>query len=118
MKNKLTINNNKKEDIYYNYLLTKYKTVYRQYRDSRYPFSCDFYIPCEDRFIELNSHWTHGGRPYDANDVECQSQLKLWEEKAKTSKYYQNAIYVWTKLDVRKYKTFIDNKLKFTIVYN
>jgi len=31
---------------------------------------CDFYIPSEDLFIELNRHWSHGGHFYDPNNIE------------------------------------------------
>lgn len=58
-----TFNTSKQEENYYNYLLTKYKEedIIRQYKDERYPYSCDFYIKPQDLFIELNLHWTHGG---------------------------------------------------------
>ena len=44
------------EEEFYQYLLTKYnKTdIKRQYKDTRYPFMCDFYIKSLDLFIELN----------------------------------------------------------------
>lgn len=92
--------------------------VLTQYRkDSRYPFNCDFYIPSEDKFIELNLHWTHGGRPYDPNDSECQAQLAKWQEKAKISKFYQNAIETWTVRDVRKLEALRSSHLCFIIIY-
>jgi len=31
-----------------------YSEVIRQYRSEKYPFFCDFYIPCLDLYIELN----------------------------------------------------------------
>lgn len=50
--------------------------IVRQYRDKvRYPFNCDFYIKSIDLFIELNLHWTHGGRPFDPNDSQCLATL-------------------------------------------
>lgn len=109
----------KPEDDYYNLLCEQYgeNDVIRQYKEDRYPFSCDFYIPSIDLFIEYNGTWTHGGRPYDPNDEDCQKQLTIWQEKAKTSNYYKNAISVWTELDVRKLKTAIDNNLNYRVIY-
>lgn len=83
------------EEQYYNQLKEEFKgmTIYRQYKDKkRYPFYCDFYVVEKDLFIELNAHWSHGGKPFDPNDDYCQKQLQLWQEKAKTSQFYKNAI--------------------------
>lgn len=91
--------------------------VIRQYSDDRYPFDCDFYIPSEDLFIEVNKHWTHGGHPFDETNLDDIYQLEQWQEKAKTSKFYQNAIYVWTDLDVRKLKKAKENKLNYKVIY-
>ena len=88
-----------------------------QYFDERYPYMCDFYVKSKDLFIEIQGNWTHGGRPFDPNDESCQRQLKEWEEKAKTSKYYANAIYTWTELDVRKKHVLESKGLNHLIVY-
>ena len=94
------------------------KTIYRNYKDSeRYPFYCDFYIKEDDLFIELNAHWTHGGKPYDPNDEECQNQLIEWQEKAKTSQFYKNAIETWTVRDVKKLQCAQKNKLNYKVIY-
>ena len=119
--NTLCVTDSKAEQKYLSYLKTIYQEddIIRQYFDkNRYPYKCDFYIPSEDLFIEVHANWTHGGRPYKQNDPECQKQLELWKEKAKTSKYYQNAIYTWTVLDVKKVETANKNNLNFkTIEY-
>ena len=91
--------------------------VIRQYRDDRYPFDCDFYIPSEDLFIEINKHWTHGGKPFDELDLNDISKLEDWQERAKTSRFYKNAIYVWTNLDVRKQKCAKENNLNYKVIY-
>jgi len=94
------------------------KDIYRQYFDkTRYPFSCDFYIKPLDLFIELNGNWTHGFRPFDSNDASCIDQLKRWQEKAKHSEYYKNAIYTWTDLDVRKRIVAYENNLLYVQLY-
>ena len=107
------------EESFYSELLSQNvnKTVYRQYKDDRYPYYCDFYILEDDLFIELNAHWTHGGRPYDPNDKECQEQLALWQEKAKTSQFYANAIITWTIRDVEKQRCAKEKNLNYKVIY-
>lgn len=116
----LYVKDSKAESEYYKKLIDKYgeENIIRQYFDKdRYPFKCDFYIPSEDLFIEVHGNWTHGGRPFDQNDVECMDKLALWKEKAETSDYYKNAIYTWTNLDVRKLETANKNNLNFQVIY-
>lgn len=119
MKSRNTLNSSIAESIYFVYLKQLYSEddIIRQYKDDRYPFACDFYIKSEDRYIELNLHWTHGGRPYDPNDEECQEQLAIWQEKAKTSQFYKNAIETWTVRDVVKRNCAKENNLNYIIIY-
>lgn len=92
--------------------------IERQYFDEfRYPYKCDFYIKSKDLFIEVNGHWTHGKLPYNPEDINCVNKLNQWKEKAKTSKFYAQAIYVWTSLDVRKRECAKKNNLNFICVY-
>ena len=114
-----TFKSTKAEDRFYSLLLEKYapEDVLRQYKDSRYPFNCDFYIKSEDLFIEINLHWTHGFRPYNPEDSECQNQLLEWQEKAKTSQFYKNAIETWTVRDVKKLQVARENNLNYKVIY-
>lgn len=107
------------EDDYYKQLCEKYgiENVVRQYSENRYPYKCDFYIPSEDLFIEFNWHWTHGKHPFDENNEEDIKTLELWKEKSCNSKFYKNAIYVWTELDPRKIETLKSGGMKFEIIY-
>ena len=109
----------KQEDAYYLQLINEYgeDNVKRQYSDSRYPFACDFYIPSEDLFIEFNRNWTHGGHPFDENNLDDIYKFEQWQEKAETSAYYKNAIYTWTDLDVRKQKCAKENNLNYKMIY-
>ena len=82
-----------------------------QYSSSNYPFNCDFYIPEKDLYIEFMGTWTHGKHPFnqmDNNDIQL---LNYW--KNKNTKYYENAIYTWTKLDVSKREIAKQNKLNY-----
>jgi len=115
-----SFNSSKPEEKLYHVLIEKYgfNNVKRRYKDYRYPFYCDFYIPSEDLFIELNAHWTHGGKPYDPNDKECQDKLKLWQEKAKQSQFYANAIKTWTERDVEKQRVAKENNINYKFFYD
>jgi hypothetical protein len=79
---------------------------------------CDIYIKDLDLWIELHYTWTHGGRPYDENSEDCKKQLNIFNDKAKTSDYYKNAIYQWTDLDVRKRENAKRNSLNYLCFYN
>ena len=118
-KNK-TFNTSNIEKNLFEYLKKEFpnKLIFTHFKDKeRYPYYCDFYIKEDDLFIELNAHWTHGGKPYNAEDKECQEQLKLWEEKAKTSEFYRNAIYTWTVRDVNKINCAKQNNLNYLVIY-
>lgn len=102
----------------------KFPDLKIQYKEERYPFHCDFYIPSLDLFIECNFHWTHGRKLFDPNNEKDLEQLKRWEELGKNAtsvrdkgQYYKNAIVTWTQLDVRKYETAKTNKLNYKIFY-
>lgn len=110
----------KPEELYYKELCDKYgedNVVRQYYSKDRYPFHADFYIKSEDLFIELNLHWTHGGHPFNQEDTNDVITLNEWKEKAKTSKFYMRAIYVWTDLDVRKRECARNNNLNFIEIY-
>ena len=105
-------------------LLDKFPDLKTQYKEERYPFHCDFYIPSLDLFIECNFHWTHGRRPFNPNKIEDIEQLKRWQELGKSAtsvrdkgQYYKNAITTWTDLDVRKLKMAQQNKLNYKVFY-
>lgn len=87
-----------------------------QYKSILYPYMCDFYFPDTDTYVEIQGNWTHGGRPFDKNNELDVSQLKLWESKG--SKYYDNAIKVWSKSDVEKRNIVGLNKIKFIEIFS
>lgn len=115
------VNTSNQEEILFNLLLEKYPgyTIYRNYIDKeRYPFHCDFYIKELDLFIELNAHWTHGGKPFDPSDQDCLNQLNNWEQKSKNSNFYKIAIDVWTNKDVEKLRVAKTNNLNYKILFS
>ena len=96
------------EQRFYDRILKIFPNTIRQYRSENYPYNCDFYIPDIDLYIELNLHWTHGKKPYLGTE-EDKKRVEFWESKH--TKYYDNAIHVWTDLDVRKRDTAKKNNL-------
>ena len=113
-----TFNSSKSEKHILQQLEQAFPDIVYQYRSDVYPFNCDFYIPSLDLYIEYHGSWTHGGGPYNENEEWCKSQLEHWQEKAKTSQFYQNAIYTWTDLDVRKKRCAIDDGLNWICFYS
>lgn len=118
-KNK-TFNTSKQEDIIYEKLISIFgiDDVKHNYSSTLYPFSCDFYIKSLDMYIELNLHWTHGKHFFDKNNNDDLLTLQKWQNKAVSSKYYKNAINVWTNLDIKKKNTAIQNKLNYITLWN
>lgn len=114
-----TLNSSKREDTLYKKLLETFPEdeIIRYYKDSRYPFVCDFYVKELDLFIELNYHWTHGTGPYYADNLDCQNTIKIWKQKAINSDFYKVAMDVWTVRDVMKLTTLNNNKLNYIILY-
>ena len=114
-----SFNSSSKEEMYYLSLCDKYgkENIIRNYKCDLYPYRCDFYIVTENKFIELNLHWTHGGMRFDENNICCVEKLNEWKEKAKTSKFYQNAIETWTTRDKNKIETALKNKLNYETIY-
>ena len=113
-----TFNTSKPEDEAYEELVKIFGVVKRQYKSEVYPFLCDFYIPSEDLYIELNLHWTHGFHWFDENSKEDQETLEKWKEKAKNSKYYQYAIDTWTVRDVEKRQIVEENKINYLVFWS
>lgn len=92
--------------------------VLTEYKEARYPFHCDVYIKSKDQFLELNIYFTHGEHPYNKNNIDDTKKLKLWEDKAKQSKFFQNAINVWTVTDPLKQQFALKNNLNYKTFYS
>lgn len=108
-----TLNSSKQEERLHSILKELYPeyTIFREYKEERYPFYCDFYIKDLDVFIELNLHYTHGSHPFDPNSAEDQARL------AKYSKY-RYMIDVWTVRDPNKIEAAELNNLRYIRVYD
>ena len=93
--------------------------VKRQYKEERYPWHCDFYIPELDYFIEINGYWVHGEHPYNPNSIEDQKIIEKWKQKYNNGEHplYERAIYGWTISDVEKRETAKRNNLNYKEVW-
>lgn len=103
---------------FYKYLINtfSFENVDPQHYDDRYPYSCDFFIPGLDLYIEIQGSWTHGKHPFNPGDKKDNEKLNYW--KSKDSEYYNNAIYTWTDLDVRKRACARDNHLNYLEIFS
>ena len=116
----------KQENICYDLLCNKFKTVIRQYRSDKYPFNCDFYIPELELYIEYNGSQYHHYHAFNENNDIDKNELKRLNSLAENSKrhkegkksQYDVIIYTWTDLDPRKRNTAKENKLNFVEFWN
>lgn len=113
-----TFNTSKTEDKSYEALISIFgrENVKRQYKSTEYPYNCDFYVKTLKLYIECNYHWTHGGHPFNREDVNDLNKLDVW--KSKNTKYYDNAISTWTVRDVNKIKFVKSNKVNLKVFYD
>ena len=68
-------------------------------------------------YIECNFHWTHNNHLYNKNNIKDIITKCRWKQKAKTSKYYNIALDVWCKRDVKKFEYAKKNNLNYIIIY-
>ena len=114
------------EDICFDLLKEKYSDCIRQYKSELYPFNCDFYIPSLDLYIEYNGSHYHHYHPFDINDDNDINELNRLKEKAENSNahkngkksQYDNVIYTWTILDLKKRNIAQQNNLNYIEFWN
>ena len=113
-----TFNTSKPEEEYYTYLCERYDVtnVYRQYKDLRYPYNCDFYIKSEDLFIELNLFPSHYTEPFDSTNPVHVALLKKCKESPDNWMDTKMAS-VWGETDVKKYECARKNNLRYLRIY-
>lgn len=90
--------------------------VFCQYKDELYPYNCDFFIKSKLLYIEINGTWTHGKHPYNVLSKVDNDLVSFW--KSKNTKYYDNAIYTWTILDVKKQNIAKQNGINYLVIYS
>ena len=95
-----------------------------QFISEKYPWKCDFFIPEIDTYIEYQGFWKHGPTnflykdkrynchcKYDKTNPIHNKVIKYW--KSKHTKFYESAIFIWTKMDVLKRETAKKNNLNY-----
>ena len=111
-----TFNSSKIENKLIEYFTNNGINFKTQYKSELYPYMCDFYFPDTQTFVEIQGNWTHGGHPFDENNVDDMDKLKLWESKS--TKYYNIAINTWTVSDVEKRKLAQRNNIKLFEIFS
>ena len=114
------------EDVCFDLLKEKYSDCIRQYKSELYPYNCDFYIPSLDLYIEYNGSHYHHYHPFDINDDNDINELNRLKEKAENSNahkngkksQYDNIIYTWTILDLKKRNIAQQNNLNYIEFWN
>lgn len=103
---------------FYKYLINtfSFENVDPQHYDDQYPYSCDFFIPGLNLYIEIQGSWTHSKHPFNPDDKKDNEKLNYW--KSKDNEYYNNAIYTWTDLDVRKRQCAKDNHINYLEIFS
>lgn len=109
----------------YKLLLTKFKVVIKEYTSNLYPFSCDFYIPEKDLYIEYQGCQMHGGEPYNPENPNHISLVEKYKRKAEEINFkgqkktqYLHIIDVWTIKDPLKRETAKTNGLNWIEFFN
>ena len=113
-----SFNKSKIEKELENYFIENSINYISQYRSDEYPFSCDFYFPDSNYYIEVQGNWTHGRHPFDNTNVDDIEILNKWKSKSEKSKFYKNAIYVWTEHDVKKRNIAKENGLNYLEIFS
>lgn len=114
------------EDVCFDLLKEKYSDCIRQYKSDLYPYNCDFYIPSLNLYIEYNGSHYHHYHPFNINDDNDLNELNRLKEKAENSNahkngkksQYDNIIYTWTILDVKKRNIAQQNNLNYIEFWN
>lgn len=114
-----TCNTSKDEKEILELLNRKFENVQKEYKSEVYPFSCDFYIPKLDLYIEYQGFWTHLNEPFIGTEdqLEKLEWLKMKSNelnyKNKRKNMYKIAIEVWTIRDPLKRETARKNNLNW-----
>ena len=118
-------NSSEDELFYFDLLKKKWPDVIMSYTDDRFVnpdthrhFQADYYIPSKDWFINLDKTITHGRRPYNPNDPNCQADVKWLKSKAEPGNYYERMLKQWTITDPIKRQIAKDNNFRLIEIFN
>lgn len=113
------------ENILYSLLKSNFKEVLRNYKEPRYNYHCDFYIPKYDLFIEYQGSLYHNKHPFNSKSESDLKILASISESAKVlskldNRYtrYDAVIDTWTVRDVMKRNEAKNNKLNYLEIFS
>lgn len=107
------------EDLLENFFIENNINYIQEYKEERYPYFCDFYLPDSDTFIEINGYWTHNDHFFNKNNKEDIKTLNKWKEKAKQGHtQYADAVNMWSKRDIEKLNYAKKNNLNYIVLWN
>lgn len=120
-----TFNTSKREQEILTLLKENFDNVGYQYKEDRYPFNCDYYIPSLDLFIEYQGKPDHGKHPYNENNIDDQNILNQWigdnkDLKQRTGRKrtrYDHMIECWTISDPRKRQVAKENGINLLEIW-
>ena len=103
------VQKSKAEDEVFEIVSQLFPDAVRHYMTDEFPFNVDIYVPSLDLYIEYQGSHFHNRRAFlgtkdDMNEVE-EFKKRAIEKKSETGdeiSQYDNIIYVWADLDVRK----------------
>ena len=90
----------------------------QEYKDSLYPYFCDFYLPEYNMYVELNGHFVHQKHLFNENNLDDVVTLSKYNVLAKTSSFYAKVVHIWTVVDVEKYKVAKENNLNYVLLWS
>lgn len=116
-----SFNTSKPEDLIFDAICNIYPDSKRQYKEERYPYHCDYYIPSLDLFIEYQGHLGHGFHPFDNDNPEDIGLIQNWINRSKEIKEksgrkftkFDSFINTWMVSDPKKRITAKENNLNF-----
>lgn len=125
LKQNNTWKSSKDEKYIFNELIKIFVNVKQQYSSDVYPFNCDFYIPTLNLYIEYNGSDLHNFKPFtnsEKDKIELNNLIKksneLKEKNNNKKTRYDNRIYTWTDLDVRKRNIAKENNINWIEFWN
>ena len=112
------------EDEVYEYIASLGYEVERHHMTDEFPFNADMYLPKYRLYIEYQGSQFHNrysffGTKEDFEIIKTyyEKSNKIKEEKNVDITQYDNMIYVWSDLDVRKRSYAQDNKVRYLEIY-
>lgn len=113
---------NEKSNIekYFECVLKMHNIPYEySYKCDKYPFYCDFYLPEQDCFVEINAFFTHGTHWFDENNDDDLHELKKLQHAYECGDdFAHRKIHGWTVRDVLKRNTAKQNNLNYVVLWN